>query len=253
MRSMCTCMPLTAVCRHGASSAKRASPACLQAPLPMLDPCMQPPMCMTPHDAHARQAEDDTSSLNGSMTAPPPPSAHDQAEEVEAAEQGPLSEGDTVFLVTSSWWDGWCSYTGYEAGAPAAAASSNAAAAGEAEASAPPAEASPPPAPGIIDNRPLLEAPISSSSICSPVLKRELEEGRDYVVVRAGTWKLLRSWYGGGPVIERTVVLEGPPNSKKPRINLIPMRLEVWCYNERTPKYLEADSAVSCCFPVVQG
>jgi hypothetical protein len=150
-----------------------------------------------------------------------------------------------VYLLAADWWDGWRAYTGY-AGAPAAAGAGGAPPPPPAPDAPPP---SPPAAPGRVQNRGLLEGGalhLSSSGNPQPSLKPELEEGRDYAVVRAATWQLLTGWYGGGPAIERTAVLEGlAPNSKKPRINLYPMRLEIWCYSEKACKYLEADAGVS--------
>jgi hypothetical protein len=158
--------------------------------------------------------------------AEPLPQPAEQADEVEAAEAGPLAEGDKVYLLASGWWNAWRGHTGYGSG-------------GGGGGGAPP---------GRIANRPLLEGGplhLSSAGQPQPALKAELEEGRDYVVVRAPSWQLLSGWYGGGPAIERTAVLEGlPPNSKKPRINLHPMRLEIWCHSEKACKYLEADGGV---------
>ncbi|KIY94279.1 Putative ubiquitin carboxyl-terminal hydrolase 11 [Monoraphidium neglectum] len=203
-----------------------------------------------------RQSDGGSSS---SDTPLPPPGAREQAEEVEAAEQGPVAEGDRVYLIAADWWEEWRQFSGYhapngppqnaDADADAGAVADGADGAGDAAAGAPAdAPPSPAPPPGRIENRALLDfaGPIhlGSSGLSGPSLKQELEAGKDYVVVSDKTWRLVTLWYGGGPAIERTAVLEGlAPHAKKPRINLCPMRLEVWCHNEKGCKYLEADAA----------
>jgi hypothetical protein len=238
-----------------AAGARARTCCCFCAPqlaaLALQDYVRPPPTSQTPLPPPPNQfqvSDNDASSPDApAPRAAPPP--RDQAEQIEAAEQAPLAEGDKVYILSSAWWDGWRTHSGYEppggganGGGSGAAAAQDAAAAAAAD--APPA----PGAPGRVDNRPLLEnggARALGPSGAASQLKQELEEGRDYVVVRAATWQLLSGWYGGGPEIERTAVLEGlAPNSKKPRINLYPMRLEVWCYNEKEPKFLEADAGV---------
>jgi hypothetical protein len=235
---------------------------------------LAPPATSAPSRARppAAQSDDDSSSLSGSAAAKPPapPAPREQAEAVAEAEAAPVAEGDRVFLLPAAWWEQWRAFSGYEppelrhspgrspaAAAPAGgigggaagddgggaddAAADGAAAAAGAGSQAPP--------PGPIDSRSLLEGGpvhITASGLSAQSLKPELEEGRDYVVVRAATWKLLGGWHGGGPAIERTAVLEGlGPDVKRPRIHLCPMRLEIWCWNCKESKWLEADAAVS--------
>lgn len=67
--------------------------------------------------------------------------------------------------------------------------------------------------------------------------------------VTSESWSLLHSWYGGGPSITRTAVMEGlGPNTKKPRVMLYPMKLEVcWGGKLNEVKTIEAEKHVSGC------
>lgn len=61
------------------------------------------------------------------------------------------------------------------------------------------------------------------------------------------SWSLLHNWYGGGPSITRTAVMEGlGPNTKRPRVMLYPMKLEVcWGGKPSEVKAIEAEKHVS--------
>jgi hypothetical protein len=65
--------------------------------------------------------------------------------------------------------------------------------------------------------------------------------------VTSDSWTLLQRWYGGGPAITRTAVMEGlAPNSKRPRVMLYPMCLEVcWGGKPNEVKTIEAEKHVS--------
>lgn len=78
-------------------------------------------------------------------------------------------------------------------------------------------------------------------------LRDNLQEGVHYTLVTQGTWGTLHGWYGGGPAICRTAVLDGlAQSSKKARVTLYPMKLEVWYSEQRDhPKYVEVDKSVS--------
>lgn len=65
--------------------------------------------------------------------------------------------------------------------------------------------------------------------------------------VTSDSWQLLHSWYGGGPSITRTAVMEGlAPNSKRARVMLYPMKLEVcWGGKVDEVKTIEVEKHVS--------
>lgn len=68
-----------------------------------------------------------------------------------------------------------------------------------------------------------------------------------FLQVTSDSWSLLHRWYGGGPPITRTAVMEGlAPNSKRPRVMLYPLRLEVcWGGKPNEVKTIEAEKHVS--------
>ncbi len=37
-------------------------------------------------------------------------------------------------------------------------------------------------------------------------LRRDINESEDYVLVHEAVWELLKSWYGGGPELKRSVI-----------------------------------------------
>lgn len=96
--------------------------------------------------------------------------------------------------------------------------------------------------PDAIDNSDIITGAYQSSE-----LRQNLEEGTHFVIVTAQSWNLLHTWYGGGPAITRTAVMEGlAPNTKRPRVMLYPMKLEVcWSGKPLEIKTLEAEKSVS--------
>lgn len=125
----------------------------------------------------------------------------DQERKVIEESTKPLREidaGTTVFLLSQKWWEAWVFYVRYDDSRHRTA-------------SIPPRSTSTlvGDRPVEIDNMYLLE---TTSLLCG--LKRGLKEGIDYVVVTKGAWKALLSWYGGGPVIKRTVIV-GSTGDKK--------------------------------------
>jgi hypothetical protein len=92
------------------------------------------------------------------------------------------------------------------------------------------------PSPGPIDNSSLLSA--------GPKLKEHLNEGRDYVVLSSSSWNVLKDWYGSGTEIGRTAVMEGvAPHSKRPRVVVYPIQLDVW-HSDKEVKPMQADQSV---------
>ncbi|KAK9816595.1 hypothetical protein WJX72_002470 [[Myrmecia] bisecta] len=127
--------------------------------------------------------------------------------------------GDRMYLVSSRWWNSWTSYTGFQLGADGAATiidtDSDEASSGS---------SSPPERPGPIDNTDLEEADLDSDPAHS--LRKDLREGEDYVLRVEGTWRKLRSWYGGGPSISREVIKLGA-GTPKLVVEVYPMSFKV--------------------------
>lgn len=125
----------------------------------------------------------------------------DQERKVIEESTRPLREidaGTTVFLLSQKWWEAWVFYVRYDDSRHRTA-------------SIPPRSTSTlvGDRPVEIDNECLLE---TTSQLCG--LKRGLKEGIDYVVITEAAWKALISWYGGGPVVRRSVIV-GPAGEKK--------------------------------------
>jgi hypothetical protein len=127
-----------------------------------------------------------------------------------------------------SWWDDWCAYTRYK---QQPADSSGVSDKDAADAQPPPLE---------IDNSSIVDNN-------SGDLARNLEENCHFVIVTAESWELLRSWYGGGPVLSRPAVMDGlAPSSKRARVMLYPIKLDVvWSGKPTEIKTMEAEEKVS--------
>lgn len=121
--------------------------------------------------------------------------------------------------ISCRWWCIWKDYSGYGSTALHTAAGTHR-------------------RPGDISNSKLLADPETGR------LLDNLAEGEDFVIVTAGSWQKLYSWYGGGPVIQRTATLEGlAPHNKRPRVTLYPLKLEA-CYAGQH-KWIEVEQTVS--------
>ncbi|GLC55869.1 hypothetical protein PLESTB_001037900 [Pleodorina starrii] len=175
-----------------------------------------------------------------------------EAVEVELLEKNASwTVGSIGYLVSTTWWNTWVQYTNYTGpglGATGPPAASHLQLPGGGS-----------PRPGPISNTDLLppghcslspaagscqQLPAAPTSTASPAaapnpedvpLRTGLLEQRDFVVVSAGSWQRLTSWYAGGPAVARRVVAEAPPGpagagtGRWGRLALYPLRLEV-CY-----------------------
>eukprot|EP00871_Galdieria_phlegrea_P005085 jgi/Galph1/5578/GphlegSOOS_G4277.1 len=144
-----------------------------------------------------------------------------EAAEVRAAAEasgfrGPV-EGETWYLISSKWYRQWCNYTDsvdlvpssptrYRATANTLPADFSEDSDEEINVSAKYASSRPEP----IDNSPLVSRMSKSADLFEMVeLKPNLLEQLNFVLVPQPVWKLIFSWYGGGPEIPRPVV-RGP-------------------------------------------
>jgi hypothetical protein len=150
-----------------------------------------------------------------------------------------LSRGKIFCLVTAGWWESWCEYTGFDRDTVPASSSESP--------PSPSSSSAPPPfedigdsgvkksdiRPRAIDNRALLQVLHPSSPILS--LHPHLQEHTDFVFLNAAAFALLQSWYGGGPVVERRVVVRGL--MEELLIELHPVSL-LFCYVDESGRMI---------------
>ena len=99
----------------------------------------------------------------------------------------------TVNLISSKWWQSWCSYVQLSSNNSCTA-------------------------PSYIDNTDLIEG--HGTNWRTIDLKPHLIETTDYVLLHPLAWRKLISWYGGGPEIELFVI--------NGEVDTSPIILEVW-------------------------
>jgi len=98
-------------------------------------------------------------------------------------------DGDTVYVMDTTWLEEWKRYSNYD----------DATAGAGAEPGGPP--------PGPISNSGLVET-LTGWRARAPQLNGEVREDTDYCFVSARFWGLLHGWYGGGPELPRAVYAE---------------------------------------------
>ncbi|GJP42950.1 hypothetical protein CLOM_g2470 [Closterium sp. NIES-68] len=145
-----------------------------------------------------------------------PSSADEEAKVVRelmnTADAG-MKEGDTYNLVDARWWRAWSRYSGYS----------------ESENEAQEVNGRPPP----IDNSSLVDREAQDRfGSAEPHLRLELQEEGDYVLVPQSVWRVLHSWYGGGPVVSRHVVHMG--GREELSVEVYPLCLELSCVSAAT-------------------
>jgi len=103
--------------------------------------------------------------------------------------------GDSWYVMSSKWWDQWAEYVGYDNTDDIEDTSSTQ----QITTSSKPAQTLLRPLK--IDNGDILDHRSHFT-----VLRKEIEEGRDYRLLPANVWNQLVELYGGGPAIERPVI-----------------------------------------------
>eukprot|EP00882_Tetradesmus_deserticola_P015244 GHRQ01016235.1.p1 GENE.GHRQ01016235.1~~GHRQ01016235.1.p1 ORF type:complete len:328 (+),score=162.42 GHRQ01016235.1:579-1562(+) len=178
-----------------------------------------PVMSLAEPDVNMDAAGDEAAGSKALM-----PSPEEQAAAIQQLEDKQIQAGEQMYIVSKSWWGDWCAYTRYKQ-QPADSSSSSDTDAADTQ--------QPPLA---IDNSSIVDNN-------SGDLARNLEENCHFVIVTAESWELLRSWYGGGPVVSRPAVLEGlAPNTKRARVMLYPIKLDVvWSGKPTEIKTMEAE------------
>lgn len=123
-----------------------------------------------------------------------------------------LQRGKQFCLLTVAWYEQWCDYTGFDKDTippPITAASS----ASSSHPSMPPLDdpdsviKKSGTRPGPIDNRPLLQLVDTTHPL--HLLHPHVQEHTDFVFLPSACYQLLSRLYGGGPAIERRVVVRG--------------------------------------------
>lgn len=148
------------------------------------------------------------------------PTPESQASDVRAVVEERLAEGKAWYVVSQRWWNLWAEHVGYEpSGAPRE---------GQGAAAIPP-----------IDNGELTLRPVGEPfPEGGHALRRPLLEQRDFVLIPEAAWRLLHQWYGGGPVLKRSVVLLG---GSELTVELYPLQLTV--YNVDSEGHMDPGSA----------
>eukprot|EP00435_Cladocopium_sp_Y103_P043080 s142_g12.t1 len=100
-----------------------------------------------------------------------------------------LQQGDTWYVLSMRWWDLWKDYTLFEPAPQFQSRSCSGTTKGE--------------KPPNIDNSDLIIRPGCTQ------LQSDLVENRDFILLNKDVWKLLHTWYPGGPILRRRVIGEG--------------------------------------------
>lgn len=114
---------------------------------------------------------------------------------IKEDEEKGLEEGETYYLLSSSWWREWKNAVGYE------------------KYSSGPSGSLPPK----IDNTDLLE------DVENDLLKKNLSENYNFAILTKRCWDQFVDWYGGGPAVARKCIRTGW--QRNTTLELVPLRL----------------------------
>eukprot|EP01135_Chromosphaera_perkinsii_P005481 Nk52_evm30s352 gene=Nk52_evmTU30s352 len=107
-----------------------------------------------------------------------------------------LRLGEVRCVISYKWWKLWADYVNFYGDCPRRQSMDN--------------SSLPILHPGVIDNSDLIER--NAPDIVGPLIKQNLVENSDFIIVAQSVWDELFSWYGGGPELKRFVI-----SDKKPR------------------------------------
>ena len=181
-----------------------------------------------------------------SSTSPPPASLTADEERAAFTElfDPSLQRGKHFCLLTVAWYEQWCDYTGFDKDTIPSAASSSASTDASASAHSIPPLDDPDSVikksgerPGAIDNRPLLQLLDTSHPL--NLLHAHVQENTDFVFLPSVCYELLARLYGGGPRIERRVVVRGLHEELV--IELHPISL-IFCYVDESGHIVDSGS-----------
>eukprot|EP01084_Bolivina_argentea_P013555 25449_1 len=144
-----------------------------------------------------------------------------------------LKLGDSWFVLSKEWWDKWAYYTGYS-DAPSADEIKDEKnddddddmmdATNTAKRAMRPIK---------ISNRDLLD-----EDSFYTILRKDLQENNEFILLPKGAWEQLHEWYGGGPSIERFVVC----TDKTVRMKEIEFTLEKLRYEYKEQERMDREA-----------
>jgi len=183
--------------------------------------------------------------MSSSSPSPPPALTPDEERAAFTELFDPsLQRGKQFCLLPVTWYEQWCDYTGFDKDTIPPPPTSH-------TATSPTQPAMPPlddpdsivkktsgHRPGPIDTRPLLQ--IVDTSRPLHLLHAHLQEHTDFVFLPSPCYELLARLYGGGPKIERSVVVRGLHEELV--IELHPISV-VFCYVDENGRIVDDDSA----------
>ncbi|KAK9802690.1 hypothetical protein WJX73_007165 [Symbiochloris irregularis] len=138
------------------------------------------------------------------------PPRDEQASQIRDLDR--LATFDSDFcLIERSWWDLWCSYSGFR-----------------------PENQEPPAAddvvrPGPIDNSGLIDELAPPGALTK--LRSGLKEGEHFKSVYSSTWSRLERWYGGGPEIRRPLTKDNASGAST--LHIYPWKVKVHAKAEK--------------------
>jgi len=154
-----------------------------------------------------------------------PPDPGTQASKVREVFDEPLIEGSVWCALSQRWWNLWCEFTGWDSeeapGVADAMAVDDHAVPFRRSISGPRSGSAPP----AIDNTHLTLRPTEMRPSDGGPLRRDLVEQRDFLLVPLAVWALLLDWYGGGPVLRRSVICIG---ARELLVELYPLQLTLY-------------------------
>lgn len=116
---------------------------------------------------------------------------------IKEGEEKGLEEGEIYYLLNTPWWREWKNAVGYDKFSTAPTGN----------------------LPSAIDNSELLEDPEND------LLKKNLSENYNFVILTKAAWDKLFEWYGGGPAIGRRCIRTGWQRNTV--LELLPLRVQV--------------------------
>ena len=185
--------------------------------------------------------------MSSSSPSPPPHASLSPDEERAAFTElfdPSLQRGKLFCLLAVSWYEQWCDYTGFDKDTiPAPATASSASSSSASQPSMPPLDdpdsvlKKSGQRPGSIDNKPLLQLIDTTHPL--RLLHPHVQEHTDFVFLSSGCYELLARLYGGGPRIERAVVVRGLHEELV--IELHPISL-IFCYVDENGRIVDGSN-----------
>lgn len=150
----------------------------------------------------------------------------DTIKELDRSANQNLKDGDVFCLIDASWLRGWQEYVGYIC--------ANSYLNGN--------HAHAPLKPGKIDNSKLVSYEAEQST--GVTLRRNLQEGEDYMLVPLEVWKKLHEWYHGGPELPRKIISEGV-NAKRLTVEVYLLSLKLVDARDQSQKTITISRSAS--------